>query len=230
MSWRGEVLGKAAFIILGWIGACSPASADTVQDFGGWTGVFIQGKLSESFSLYLEEQIRLNTEVSAGNRFILRPAIQYSISPELSTSLGYGWTPNFSPFRNENRIWQQVQYVLKADHLQLSNRIRFEQRMIQNADGTSLRFRYLIRGNLYLNPNTKRLALCIGDEIFFQLNGVSGGPPFGFDQNRAFIGLNFVVNDELTLESGYLNLYDTYTIGVISLLGHIYVLNMYLNF
>jgi hypothetical protein len=229
VNWRTVAFWVGILSVL--MGAPFFASAATIHDFGAWTSIFYQSKFSEDFGLYLEQQVRLNTEVSGGNRFILRPGIQYFVSPQFDAGLGYAWTPNLSPFQNENRLWQQVQYVLSPPGFQWISRVRFEQRMIQNTDGIGLRLRFLIRGLVHLNHSTRRLALSLSDEVFFEVNSVrDGGPPSGLDQNRAFIGLNYKINDEVALESGYLNLYDTYTTEITSLLNHIYVLNVYLSF
>lgn len=230
MKWRVAVSWVSIYFLSRLIAGPNYAAAAPIHDFGAWMGVFYQNKLSEKFGLYLEEQVRLNNHVTGGNRLILRPGIQYYFNPKLSVTLGYAWTPNFSPFRNENRLWQQVQHSLNASSYQLINRFRFEERKIENTVGVGLRIRYLIRSLIYLNQNERRLALCLSEEAFFELNDISGGPPPGFDQNRLFLGLNYKVNDELTLESGYLNLYDTYTSEIVDLLNHNYVLNLYLNF
>jgi hypothetical protein len=49
-------------------------------------------------------------------------------------------------------------------------------------------------------------GLAVSEELFVNLNGVDRGPAPGFDQNRAFVGLNVKV-DAWQFELGYMNVF-----------------------
>ncbi len=52
-----------------------------------------------------------------------------------------------------------------------------------------------------------RLLLVAYDEYFLNLNDTDYGAERGFDQNRAFVGVNWALNNQMKLEVGYLNQY-----------------------
>jgi hypothetical protein len=205
------------------------ALADSNSDLAIWNGFFFQKRLSPHFGLYLENQLRLNETESVGSRWILRSGVQYFFNAEMSAMVGYGWLPNFSPFRNENRLWQQFVYQLFPGGGQWVNRLRLEQRWIGNTGSVAHRLRYMMRGLIPLNEEEKKISLCVWDEVFMNLNDVIRGPQAGFDQNRAFLGLNFQMSKEVQIETGYLNLYDKDATERYDLINHTIVLYAYVN-
>jgi hypothetical protein len=110
-----------------------------------------------------------------------------------TAQLGYAWTPTFmnashdEDFRNENRIWQQI--LIKQTWLGLDwqHRLRQEQRIIDEAGGTSNRTRYLLRGS-YPLATDGTVGLTGYNELFVAENGVAKGPVGGFDRDRFFFG------------------------------------------
>jgi hypothetical protein len=182
---------------------------------GVWFGQFVQGRFSENWGWYLELQNRLmsgwdalpgagasspNLLETRHNRLILRPALRFlpTGSPSFQLAFGHGWTPNLSPSRDEHRLWQQVllQTELSAN-LQLSGRVRFEQRWIEGAaQGVQHRIRLQGRSVKRLSPT---VAFVAWDELFWGFSG-------GFDQNRIFLGPQFQLLPGVRIEPGYLQI------------------------
>ena len=202
-------------------------------NFASWTGIFINGKATENLGFYLETQSRLArpNPVSNGNRLLLRPAIRYLPwgDSRLQFHLGYGWTPNFSPSRNENRIWQQVLRQEDHDQWWWALRLRTEQRWIQFTNQTAHRLRLFARLHHYFSDD-KKFGLSLWNEIFFNLNDVHSGPKAGLDQNRFFIGPHFVLSPKARVEVGYMNLYTSRCRALDDLDSHVYTLYVYLDF
>ena len=98
--------------------------------------------------------------------------------------------PNFT---GEQRIYQQLSYKNKFSFLEsfqfvtILSRSRLEERWIQHVSDTAFRARTMMRADFPL-PMLPSWSFVTFDEIFVNMNGVSGGPEGGFDQNRFFIG------------------------------------------
>jgi hypothetical protein len=159
----------------------------------------------------MEAQPRIGDDISRLERLLIRPALGYNINEKLAVYLGYAWTPTFmnssyqEDFRNENRIWQQVLYKHDLWGLQWQHRLRQEQRIIEDASGTSNRTRYLVRGSYGLTEDGS-YGLTGYNELFVTENGTTKGPVGGFDRDRFFFG-PYVKSGPGRYEVGYLGEY-----------------------
>jgi hypothetical protein len=201
------------------IGVSTPAQA-VEHHFGIWTAAFMQGKFSENWGWFFENQVRLHHGWDFGqspdsletraNRLLVRPAIRWLPRGDnsLQVHFGYGWTPNFSPERMESRLWQQLQ-LMDGDPVaswQILHRFRMEQRHIEFTQGLSHRARYMGRA-MHFFGGSANYGVVLWDELFWNLNTLSGGPAGGFDQNRIFVGPVAQVSPGTRIELGYLNVY-----------------------
>ncbi len=138
-------------------------------------------KLPNSFLAYLEVQLRFADLDEDGHidQLILRPAVGYQLTENLSIWQGYAWVGNYnqrhtppqSPFFEESRIYQQILYFRKFDSFKITSRTRLEERWIEHVDGTAVRFRTGLRG-AYTLPMAPEWALVASDEVFVHLNTV----------------------------------------------------------
>lgn len=215
-GWRREI---AVMAIIGGVlfgGEALAQSPSTFsQDFRLWSPVFITAKLPSSFLAHLEVQPRFADLDENGHidQLILRPAVGYQLTENLSIWQGYAWVGNFnqrhtppqSPFFEENRIYQQILYTKKFDSFKLTSRTRLEERWIEHVDGTAVRFRTGLRGS-YALPMAPEWAAVVSDEVFVNLNTVGvRGPQAGFDQNRFFVGINRTFSKYFNMDVGYQN-------------------------
>jgi len=185
------------------------------DNFAQWTAVFVQGKFSDKYGYFLESQSRINdgwdytnsrpnTQKTRGNRLLIRPALRWFplADHKLQVFLGYGWTPNLSPFRDESRLWQQVLYQDKMnDRKSYMVRLRTEQRDIQGTKQIAHRVRLMGRLTHDMNTNW---GITVWDEFFLGLNTVPGGPRAGSDQNRIFLGPVYKLSPMVRIEPGYM--------------------------
>ncbi len=179
---------------------------NTRSDFRLWTPVYLTVKLPSKFIAYMEVNPRIGDDVTNIDQLLLRPAIGYQLTEHLSIWQGYAWVGNFnqphtppqSPFFEENRIYQQVNYNHKFSHFKFLSRTRLEERWIEHADGTAVRFRQMLRADFPI-PQAPDWALVAYDEVFVNLNTVGAstgkGPGAGLDQNRFFLGINKTFKD-----------------------------------
>jgi hypothetical protein len=172
------------------------------HDVQSWTLLTVWGK-RDRFRWYAEAQPRVSLNRLATERLLLRPAVGVQVTPALSLWVGYAWTPTFGPYNDEQRPFQQVLVENKWGVLNLVNRSRFEERFIGGASGASIRLRHMVRAVVRFGESSPWGAAAY-DELFLTLNQLAVGPLQGFDQNRAFAGINLKV-DAWQFELGYMN-------------------------
>jgi hypothetical protein len=183
-------------------------------DFEGWFTTTTLSSLDESekYHFYLELQPRIGDDWQRMALLVVRPAFVYSPQKNLGLFLGYAWVPKFYDqqyhhhFRDEQRLWEQVLYKHPGLGIDWHHRLRQEQRLLADTDGISNRTRYLLRGS-YPVTRSGSVGLTSFSETLVNLNGVRGGPPGGFDQNRFFIG-PFWESEGARYELGYLGELD----------------------
>ena len=225
----------------------SGKSATSVEDFRLWTPVYLNVKLPNRFLAYMEVNPRIGDDVTNIDQLLLRPALGYQLTDNLSIWQGYGWVGNFnqkhtppqSPFFQESRVFQQVIYTDKFSNFNFMSRTRMEERFIEGAAGTALRFRQMLKLS-YPLPMAPEWSLVGYDEIFINLNSVDsfddarrGGhaPGAGIDQNRLFLGVNKKFNQYFNVDIGYQNqmLNSRTKDGNANLINHILLLQFYFN-
>lgn len=190
-------------LTLGLLVATASGAQALEHDVDSWTVLNVWGR-HDRFRWYLEAQPRVSLTQRKFDRLLLRPAVGYQVSPNVSLWVGYGWTPSFIPsYRDEQRPWQQVLVEHKFGVVSLVNRSRVEERFIANTDGASIRVRHMVRSVIRFGAESP-WGVALYDEIFFTLNTVTNGPVAGFDQNRVFAGINLKVA-EWQFELGYMN-------------------------
>jgi Protein of unknown function (DUF2490) len=113
---------------------------------------------------------------------------QWGINSHPPSHSGRGTPGLLTINRTTNRnigYFSKLIYSNKFSTFKLLSRSRLEERWIQNAIGTAVRARTMLRGVFPL-PAYPGLALAVYDEIFVNLNTIRQGPEAGFDQNRFF--------------------------------------------
>jgi hypothetical protein len=201
-----------------------------------WNGYFLQGKISENWGYFLEQQLRLNDAPGLepirlrGNRWLVRPAVFWNVPSlkRLQLFFGAAHTPNLSPVRGEFRLWQQIQFSPPTSGVSLLQRLRLEQRHIEQTEGLSHRARLMLRAAHSISPESP-WGLAVFDEVFWNLNTVNGGPAAGFDQNRFFAGPQYQIDQRTRLEVGYLQSWIARGAAQDSQVNHSAVIYLYSN-
>lgn len=176
------------------------------NDFGSWNTIYLTTPITEKFKVNLESGFRY-LEGDSSNNTIVRPSLGYELKKGLGLWLGYGYFDydRLGDFL-ENRIWQQIQYDKEFSKLLLTTRFRLEERFFTETDIDDFSFggRYLLRLMFPLKKINKKLSFVLSNEIFFNFNdAVLEILSDGYNQNRAFVGLNYKLNDHVMLEAGY---------------------------
>lgn len=234
------------WLVTGWTASSAQASTqlgpNTRSDFRLWAPVYLTVNLPNRFLAYMEVNTRIGDDVTNIDQLLLRPALGYQLTDKLSIWQGYAWVGNFnqphiapqSPFFEENRIYQQVNYKHKFSHAKFLSRTRLEERWIEHADGTAVRFRQMFRADFPI-PQAPDWAFVVYDEVFVNLNTVGvatgKGPGAGLDQNRFFLGINKSFNQYFNVDMGYQNqmLNSRNLPGNANLINHIFLLQFFVN-
>ncbi len=176
--------------------------------------------LGTKWGIHLEGQARRAELGDDWQQLLLRPGVNYQLTPDTMLSMGYGYveTHRYGDFPAlhdfpEHRFWQQVAHNRKWLGLDWTHRLRLEQRWIGEMEKDSggdwdvdrwryeNRLRYMLRANLPLTPS-KNTYLTMSDEIF--MNFGSNVKCNEFDQNRAFIGIGYKFDPTTKLEVGFM--------------------------
>ena len=98
-------------------------------------------------------------------------------------------------------MWQQAEYALRWRDLTVRNRIRLDQRFVEDVSGVVVRFRYRLRGTHPIGGSDWYGA--ISDEVLTNINNQGEGPISGFEQNRLRAAIGTRLLGRLRVESGY---------------------------
>ena len=187
------------------LAAATPAAA-LAGDLQAWGGTTVTAPVTGKLSASMEAQARLTGDVSRLGQLILRPSIGWRVADRHTLSLGYAYVrsePGGTPVTNEHRLWQQAVYgiVGSGEGVMLDGRTRLEQRFVEGKEGTGWRLRQQLR----LTAPVAGVRAVLWSEPFYNIDDAGWGQRQGFDQLRAFAGVNLKVNDMVTVEPGYLH-------------------------
>ena len=188
--------------------ACS-AAAQTVEDEAIWLNATLMGRLGEKLVYFAEVQPRVTDSASRLSQVLLRPAIGWEFSKNVTVYQGYAHVVEpmvTGSDRREDRLFQQVTWnVGKIGSMEVQSRSRFEQRWRSDGAGVALRGRQMVRFEYPLAPGSKRTAVLGSVEGFVGLKSAEWGGVTGFDQVRTFVGVEIPLAGKSTIEAGYLN-------------------------
>lgn len=178
------------------------AHSHQIDDLGLWINNNITLPVNEKVYTRFQVSPRLLGNVTDFSQFILHSTLGYKVNENLSILQGHAWSTKFPNIRREQRIYQEVIYGKEFSRFSLENRVRLDERFIQNAGSFSFRPRYRLKAFFPLNK-AKDLSLVIFDELFLNLTTSSSGPKRGVDQNRIYVGLRKDVSKNVSVEGGY---------------------------
>lgn len=230
------------------------ASADaTAEDFQVWGAVTALGNFGfinpnnpdlKRFRWWMEGQGRFGNDATQFTQSLVRPGVGYAITDKLVAWIGYAWAPTAEPLSvahpfNEHRLWQQATWADNFPIGRLSLRSRFEQRFFDQSapipgnNDVAYRFRQLVKLAVPITPVDPNLSFIVQSELFIAMNTVDN-PAFisrGYDQNRAFAGLGYKINQYATVEMGYMNQFINRPHSARpDQMMHNFVANLFLNF
>lgn len=199
---------RALFLCACMIGFGGHAQARTSEDEQFWLNLTAMGPVSGKLVYFAEVQPRMGDGVSRIDQTILRGALGWQLSRNLTVYQGYAHVVlpmDGGKDVNEERSFQQVTWTIgRPWNGELSSRTRLEQRWRSDGDDMGWRLREMLRYEKPLMAGSKVNAL-IYAEGFAALNDTDWGARTGFDQLRSFLGAELGTGGKSTIEVGYLN-------------------------
>ncbi len=183
---------------------------DTIEDGRMWLTLSHDYHINERWRLNLHLQPRWRQEGHEFDQILYRPGLYYKVSPNLSLGVGYAYILTHLTSggnTHEQRLWEDVIYQTNlTEEIRFLSRSRLEQRHLEGRADVSHRFRQTVRFSIPTQL-VGGLSAVFYDEYFLNMNDASWGVHRGFDQNRAFVGVNYLFNKHANMDVGYLNQY-----------------------
>lgn len=172
----------------------------------GWATVSTTADLTDRFRLDAEVVVRTDDDLDGIRQVQLRGVVSTEVSDGLRVGLGYVRSensPKGRPSTYENTPFPQIDWTI-GELLggELSSRTRLEFRLRPDGRDTSYRLRQRVRFSLPLGGGLPKLRL--SEEAFFELAATDGRNNDGYSASRLAAGLQFKLNDHLSIEPGYL--------------------------
>ena len=205
---------KIFYWVLGLILMISQSTFGQKSEHNGWLFLSHQQKLGDKWQLSSDFQIRSADKLSYLNTLLIRPGIGYKISDDQTVTVGYTffgrWMKENSEttYQPEHRIFEQYQLENKIARIEITNRVRYEQRFIRKDESIfAQRFRYYIQAQIPLIADSDfktGFYTAIQDEIFLNVQGKDKLNNHVYDQNRTYISLGYRFGENLEIEAGYM--------------------------
>lgn len=210
---------------------CPAVRAAPNQDDQIWVSLQALGPVYKRLLYFVEIQGRSSGEFANANlgQVLMRPAIGFQVHQRLALYLGYAWVYNRAssgPNPSEDRVYAQISWSIGSlGTASLSSRTRIECRVRSDGDEAAWRARSMLRLVVPLLGERKWLRPLVYAEGFANLNDAAWGPVQGFDQLRAFGGLEIPIFGTSTIEAGYLNQYINFAKGT-NQMNHVFFFSM----
>jgi hypothetical protein len=184
-----------------------------------WIGYYTKFRIGAKSFYYGEYHIRRRDFAANMSKLYLRFGYTYLFTKKFEVTGGiatplswskYQGNPEYDDVVPEFRFWQQFLFVDKLYHSKLYHQLRFEQRWKRDylkGSPYELDYRFRYRFTTYIPLNDHKLKpgtlfASLYDEIFIQ-----AGKPITynhFEDNRLFLGLGYIINNELQMQLGYM--------------------------
>ncbi|MDZ7878791.1 MAG: DUF2490 domain-containing protein [Saprospiraceae bacterium] len=208
------MLNKKLTILLAFQLAISIAgNAQNVNYFGWFPTLDLSGKIANrwSYNVYLFDAVKPynsteNAQTDKARSFYVygETGLSYQLTDNLSVTAAYvheRQNPFLDNYRTENRLFQQMTLKLPVGKSELKQRLRFDERFVQNratgATPFTHRLRYLLGIKKPFADN--KMYLMAYSEAFF-----NSSKSFKFDENWSALQLGFRLNDKNSIEAGLL--------------------------
>lgn len=194
---------------------CSPPLLADVHTQTGWFAWVNTHSLGGKWSLGTDLQLRTADDWENVRSIIVRPSINYAINGQFTASLGYMLNRTHDPVApdtTEHRLWQQLLVSQPLPRLQLTHRLRLEQRFIERIaqpDIEAVRLRYQLRAQVPLHAPaagssfTRGPYVAVQSEVMGHLSGERNLNGKTFDQLRAYSAIGLRINRKADIEAGY---------------------------
>ena len=175
-------------------------------------------QLHHKWTLLNDIQFRTKNWFQYQSLIAVRSGIAYAINKHTNAAAGFAWFANFrnvndaTVIANEYRLWQDVSFQSPWNNKVISNRVRLEERFLQqiingalsNKYDKKLRLRYKVEIGI---PILKSNVTCnIGNEVMVNIDYIHSNQ--FFDQNRAYFFLNIPMVKNTLFQFQYIKIFQ----------------------
>ncbi len=205
-----------------------------------WTGYYNTVSFNKNWSLVSDGQLRTKDWTNKWSQILVRSGASYNFNNKAAVTIGFAFFKNAQYLekqlflKTEWRLWQEFSYQVKFNKINLTQRIRTEQRFIQQLVNNTLTekyeyiFRFRYRSDLQIPLNENNLKLLMGNEVLVN-PGFINTTRF-FDQDRIFAGLNYKVTNHTTLQLQYLKIFQWHSNTSVLDDANVFRFNIYQQF
>jgi hypothetical protein len=183
-----------------------------------WEGYYNTMNFNKTWSLLSDAQIRTRDWTKQWSQILVRSGLNYKINDHTAVTAGFAFFKNAQYsnkelfLKNEWRPWQEFSYQVKLHKINFSQRLRTEQRFLQQVVNNEkandyqyiFRLRYRFEFQMPLKENN--IIILAGNEVLVNPEYLNNS--LFFDQNRAFAGLNCKVNSNSTFQFQYVKIFQ----------------------
>lgn len=188
------------------------AQAQVQKSTGAWHTAVVKHHLNDKFFLKNEFHVRRAQFYANWQQFLLRPSINYKLTPKAILSSGYTYIINYSEVGRaiEHNVWEEIVLVNPIKQVKVSHRFRYEQRFTQTFTDDSfkhfnrLRYRITLSRDLFKINDEKSISATAFNELW--LHTENGIQPTAINQNWVYFGLDYPLNSKTKVSIGYMNL------------------------
>ena len=197
-----------------------PASKEIRSSTGSWLGLYTKYHFNNRWSYYGEYHFRRKNGLKDMGQIYLRLGATFKLTQYLDLTAGfvnpYYWAPdqsnpNMDKIVPQFRLWEQAVLATPFYYIKVLHQLRLEQRYRRDyikGSPWELTHRFRYKLSMYIPLNNRELKpktvfLSLYDEIFIQ-----AGKTIVYnhlEDNRAFLGLGYKLNENLQIQAGYMN-------------------------
>lgn len=205
-----------------------------------WTGYYNTVRFNKNWSLVSDAQLRTKDWTEKWSQLLIRSGLNYAFNDHIAVTGGLAFFKNAQYvekqlfLKNEWRPWQEISYQVKLNKINLTQRIRTEQRFLQQLVNTNLtkRYEYIFRCryrfDLQIPLQENNLKLLIGNEVLVNPRYIN--TTRFFDQDRIFAALNYKVTDHTVLQLQYLKIFQWHSNTSVLDDANVFRVNIYQQF
>lgn len=183
-----------------------------------WTGYYNTLSFNKKWSLVSDAQVRTKDWVNNLSQVLIRSGLSYKINEHVSVTGGFAFFKNTQYagkellFKNEWRPWQEISYQTNIKKINFIQRMRTEQRFLQQVVNNKLSdqyqyiFRLRYRFDFLIPFKNNKLKILLGNEILVN-PGYLNKKQF-FDQNRTYGGISTKLCANTSLQLQYLKIFQ----------------------
>jgi hypothetical protein len=175
-------------------------------------------RFNKKWSVISDVQLRTTDWTEKWLLYAVRTGVNYSFNEHISIDAGFTlfktaqYGTQLLLFKNEWRPWEDISYQLELNKINLIQRLRTEQRFLQQVVNNKksstyqyiFRLRYRFEWQFPLEEN--KFKLLIGNEVLINPGYVDS--TLFFDQNRTFAGINFNMGSNTNLQCQYIKIFQ----------------------